>query len=55
MAKQSLETTGIRSSNPTFVQAQTVPTPAGNASLKVVVGYIRKIKVRVTGSGIRNG
>lgn len=54
-ARESIEKTDIRSPNPQMVEAPKVATPAGAASIKLVMGYSRTIKVRVSGKGARSG
>lgn len=54
-ARESIEKTEIRSPNPVMKEPEKVQTAAGVASIKVVMGYNRTIKVRVSGRGIRNG
>ena len=53
--RESIERTDIRSPNPTMVEAAQAATPAATAPIRVVVGYYRTVKVRVSGRGIRNG
>jgi|LauGreDrversion4_2_1035121.scaffolds.fasta_scaffold29463_8 hypothetical protein len=54
-ARESIEKTDIRNPNATMSEPAKVQTAAGVASIKVVMGYNRTIKVRVSGKGIRNG
>ena len=54
-ARESIEKTEIRDPNSTMSEPAKVQTAAGVVSIKVVIGYNRTIKVRVSGKGMRNG
>lgn len=54
-ARESIEKTEIRSANSKMSEPAKVQTDAGVVSIKVVMGYNRTIKVRVSGKGVRNG